>query len=339
MKDPATSTSTSALPSGSAPGPTAVEPVPLGPPPARRRSRRHRQTLLSRLWRPVRYRIEYASLRVCTAIASHVPRRLWLWCGARLGDMLYALRFYRRTVRKNMDYVGLWSPERQQQITRQLYRNMGRYGADFLRGTAKAPPAQFDNEPLLHQQMPPGQAGVVLFAHFGNWEILPALLERVGRSGEIIAKPMRNPLVESWLHSHRVQAGISFIEPALALRRCLHVLREGGLVALAIDQYPGRRGTPAPFLGRVTLTVRTSAALAVHTQCPVTAVYALLGEDGVYRVSAEAVATAAADGAEKAATVDRTLQIHNAVLSAWVQAHPEHWFGWFHRRFKDGIAY
>jgi lauroyl/myristoyl acyltransferase len=26
-------------------------------------------------------------------------------------------------------------------------------------------------------------------------------------------------------------------------------------------------------------------------------------------------------------------------VSRWVEAHPEHWFGWFHRRFKDKVLY
>jgi KDO2-lipid IV(A) lauroyltransferase len=283
--------------------------------------------------------LEYACLRACAALAGWMPRHVWLWCGGRLGDALYLLRFYRRTVRTNMGFVGLWSAARQRQITRQLYRNMGRYAAEFLRPACMPPPARIDGDETWRRQMGSDQGGIVLFAHLGNWEVLPALLQEAGHTVTIIAKPMRNRLVEHWIRQQRRHTGVSFALPRAALRRCLRLLRSGGLVALAIDQYPGRRGTPVEFLGRVTRTVRTSAGLAVHTGCPVTGVYALLGADGVYRVSVQALPPPVSSTAAGADPVTETLRAHNAALSAWVAAHPEHWFGWFHRRFKDCVRY
>ena len=77
-------------------------------PPERRRRRR-----LSRVRRWLQYVPEYLCLRLYAAAAAVAPRRLWLWCGARLGDTLYALGFYRRTVQRNMEFVGLWPADRQ----------------------------------------------------------------------------------------------------------------------------------------------------------------------------------------------------------------------------------
>jgi|GEM_PF-527292 len=296
-----------------------------------------RRTRLSRLWRPVQHAMEYLCLRVCVTLAAWMPRQAWLWCGARLGDLGHALRVYRRVVRKNMECVGLWSPEEQRRITRELYRNTGRYAAEFLRPSATPPPARIQGEETLRQQYCGGRGGIVLFAHMGNWEVLPGLLRRAGHTASVVAKPMANPLVDAWLQRRRELAGVAFALPEAALRHCLRAIRGQSLVSLAIDQYPGRRGTPCPFLGRVTRTVRTSAGLAVHTECPVTGVYALLGPDGVYQVSIEVVPTpAAVPGTDR---VNATLEAHNAVISAWVVAHPEHWFGWFHRRFKDLVEY
>jgi KDO2-lipid IV(A) lauroyltransferase len=269
------------------------------------------------------------------AIAAGTPRGLWLWCGARLGDLLCLLQVYRRTVRRNMEFVGLWSAEEQRRITRQLYRNVGRYAAECLRPTGTPPPALIEGDGALRGP----QGGIVLFAHLGNWEVLPALLRRVGRTVAVIAKPMENPLVERWVQRQRQRDGVSFTAPEAALRHCLRVIRGSGLVALAIDQYPGRRGTLSTFLGKATRTVRTSAGLAVHTGCPVVGVYALLGADGVYRVSVQAVPALAAAVPPGTDPVTETLQAHSAVVSAWVTAHPEHWFGWFHRRFRHAVEY
>ncbi len=302
-----------------------------------RRQRRRRSVAL---WRAFRHSVEYLCLLAAATVAASLPRRVWLWCGARLGDALYVLRCRRRTVLINMDLVGLWPAAQQRRIMRQLYRNTGRYAADFLRPSVP-PPAVLQVsgddkavcEALLHR------GGIVLFAHLGNWEVLPALLRGSGRTITVIAKPMANPLVERWLQRKRQAIGVSFIAPGSALRQCLRVVRDQGLIAMAIDQYPGRRGTPSVFLGHLTRTVRSSAGLTVHTGCPVTGVYALLGDDGAYRVAVEAVPSPGSAAVPGVDSVTEVQQAHNTAVSAWVRAHPEHWFGWFHRRFKDVVTY
>lgn len=288
-------------------------------------------------WGRLRHRLEYACLRGCSALAGRVPRPVWLWCGARLGDLLCLAGFYRRVVRRNMEFAGVGPAETRRRVTRHLYRNIGRYAADFLRPNDMLPPVRVHGKETLRRQAGADQGGIVLFAHLGNWEILPALLQQVGHDVVAIAKPMKNPLVEGWLQHRRRSVGVSCAIPRAALRHCLRVLRGGALVALAIDQYPGRHGTPAPFLGRATRTVRTSAGLAVHTGCPVTGAYAILGADGVYDVWVEPIPPAPAGPGRD--PVNAALQTHSAAISSWVAAYPEHYFGWFHRRFRDSLRY
>jgi KDO2-lipid IV(A) lauroyltransferase len=233
--------------------------------------------------------------------------------------------------------VGLWPADEQCRITRQLYRNMGRYASELLQPPGRVPVAVVRGEESW-QRVGAERGALVIFAHLGNWEILPAILGRTAKCLSVIAKPMRNPLVERWIRRRRQDLGVLMAEPRNALRHCLRALAQQGFIAIAIDQYPGRKGSPSVFLGRQTLTVRTSAGLAAHTGCPVTGIYALLDEQGVYRVSIEPVPTPqpAASGTDR---VSATLAAHNTVISRWVTDHPEHWFGWFHRRFKDAVAY
>jgi KDO2-lipid IV(A) lauroyltransferase len=272
-------------------------------------------------------------------VAGLTPRRLCLWSGARLGDVLFVLGFYRHTVRKNMEFVGLWPADEQDRIARRLYRNMGRYAFELLQPADRVPVAVIEGEAIWQRiGADPAQGALVIFAHLGNWEILPVILSRTTKCLSIIAKPMRNPLVEKWIRRRRQCLGVILEEPRNALRHCLRALKQHASIAIAIDQYPGSKGTPSVFLGQRALTVRTSAGLAARTGCPVTGVYALLDEQGVYRVRIESVPTPQPADAEGDA-VSATLQAHNALISRWVTEHPEHWFGWFHRRFKDSISY
>ncbi|MBN2452145.1 MAG: hypothetical protein JXR77_17295 [Lentisphaeria bacterium] len=328
---------TASRPIGVLPEKGAVSGDRLLPPPQRRSRRAGRSWL--RLWRPCRFLLEFLCLRLAAVLASLLPRRVWLWLGARTGDVLYLLGVYRRTVRRNMDYVALWPPDERRGIVRRLYRNMGRYAAEMLRPPGETPPAVIEGRELLRRPADAGGGRLVLFAHMGNWELLPVILGDVPERLQVVAKPMRNPLVQKWLQGRRRGLGILPAQPRNALRHCLRAIGEHDIVAIAIDQYPGRRGTPSTFLGRQTRTVRTSAGLAARTGCPVVAVYALLEATGSYRVSIESVPGQAALPDRGPEWITAIQQAHNDVVSRWVVDHPEHWFGWFHRRFKDAIVY
>jgi lauroyl/myristoyl acyltransferase len=94
-----------------------------------------------------------------------------------------------------------------------------------------------------------------------------------------------------------------------------------------------------PFLGKETSTVRTVAGLVHKTGCAVMPTYALLRDDGSYDiVIAEAPPPDLSGKTDEQCVAAYQLQ-HNDILSGWIREHPEHWFGWFHKRFRESIRY
>ena len=68
-------------------------------------------------------------------------------------------------------------------------------------------------------------------------------------------------------------------------------------------------------------------------------VHAVLGPDNTYIVHAE-------EGRELGIARERSEEFittyqadHNDVLSRWIRQAPEHWFGWFHKRFGNQVNY
>lgn len=291
------------------------------------------------MWRSLQYYFEYAVLRIVAWTVRLFPRSIRLWLGRRLGMLLYRSGFYRRIVRLNMECVGLWDEKEQQRITRKLYRILGCYAMDFLCPPSQDVPCIIEHEEVLEQQLAAGRGIVVLMAHFGNWEILPRIF--AGHVERITAavKPMRNPQVDRWLVQMRKQNSLFVLPPKMAVYRGLRILKEGGVIAFLIDQYAGSMGTPAPFLGQTTSSVRTVAGLAHRTGCGVIGVYALMQDDGTYRTVLQDVPLPENLPEDRNAAVSLVQAQHNQILSDWIVAHPEHWFGWFHRRFKDVISY
>jgi KDO2-lipid IV(A) lauroyltransferase len=209
----------------------------------------------------------------------------------------------------------------------------------MLRSGKKLPSHTVENLESLHRQLANNKGALAVLAHFGNWELLANYFGSVFPDLNVLARPMHNPLVERWLLAKRKKARVTQIYAAGALRKILTVLKRNGIIAMLIDQYSAEQGEPAPFLGKTANTVRTAAGLVHRTGCGVVLPYALLQKNGSYRVVLDDQPEVSAKPGDEQAFEAALLKAHNDVISRWILSYPDHYFGWFHRRFKDVISY
>lgn len=277
------------------------------------------------------WRVEYAFVRAVEAILGIFPRGLALALGRGLGSLARALGVRRSTVRANLDYLG-FDPEAARRIVPALYRNMGMYFVDVLRTPNHPPPHRIHGKEILEDAGTRG--AVVLLAHFGNFELLASVFGSMVKDVNVIVRPMHNPYVESWLRRRRLATGVETL-PAQenAVRKGFAVLKRKGILAALVDQSPGSSGAPVPFMGKPAATVRAIAGLQERADAVLVSAYAVLGPDRIYDVVLEL---------HPACPREDVLAIqsfHNEVIAAWVRERPEHWFGWFHRRFRPYVDY
>ena len=109
------------------------------------------------------------------------------------------------------------------------------------------------------------------------------------------------------------------------------------MLGALIDQHPGLDGTDAPFLGKPAVTVRAIAGLKERTGIRVGYAYAILREDGVYDLCGDVDRFEPPDDAPD--PVQAIQERHNEIIGEWVSEHPDHWFGWFHRRYRPHLDY
>jgi KDO2-lipid IV(A) lauroyltransferase len=216
---------------------------------------------------------------------------------------------------------------------------MGRYAVDFLR-EGPLPPHRIHNEQVIDQLFGRGKGIIVLLAHYGNWELLASIFGAKIKDLNVIAMPMRNPLVEQWLLRKRTAAAVSTIHTKKALRKIYTVLKRNGMAATLVDQFIKNMGTPAPFLGKEASTVRTVAGLAFKTGAAVMPARAVLAKDGSYDVYfEEAPLPPRLENEDDESYISKIQAQHNDIISQWISDSPEHWFGWFHKRFKMYVSY
>ncbi len=283
--------------------------------------------------------LEYLGLRLLEFAVCALPRSLALAAGSAITGLLYRANVYRGIVERNFDHVGLLDGEERRVAIRKLYANIGRYGVDFLRAGKKPPPHTVENLDEVHRLLAKGKGVIAVLAHFGNWELLATLFGSHFGDLNVLALPMHNPLVEKWLFVKRRKAAVSPLYASGALRKMVTVLKRNGIIAMLIDQYAADQGAPAPFLGKTANTVRTVGGMLCKTDCGIVLPYALLREDSSYAVVIEAAPEIAASRENKEEFISEAIKSHNDVLSRWIRRYPEHYFGWFHKRFKDVISY
>lgn len=292
-----------------------------------------------KIFKYCRHLLEFLLLRLFLFFANLFPRKAWLKLGEKAGILLLKVGFYRSIVVKNLQFVGLWSESEQEVLIHKIYATMGRYAADFLLPMKSLPELQIQGLELLK---PASQPFIFFLGHFGNWELLPAIFPRDKKKLVIIAKPMNNPLVEKWLSKKRQRWNCRILHPRHAVRKALESLERGESVALLSDQYSGKMGRVATFMKKETHCIRTAAGLTQKSGCPALSAVALMQKDGSYQVLIEAP-KAPANKAEKMNDQDSQimacLKTHNDLLSKWILRYPEHWFGWFHRRFRESVNY
>jgi KDO2-lipid IV(A) lauroyltransferase len=283
--------------------------------------------------------LQYWLVRLLQLVARVLPRPLALRAGALFGGLLYHLRLRRRVVRKNLEYVGIWNRQEARRITRRLYRNTGRYLADFLRAKTSNLPHDFRDMPMIHRHLARGKGIICVLAHFGNWEALATIFAPALPTLHVVAKPMHNPYVEHWLQGMRDRTGARTIEKDKALRGTLRALQSNEVIAILIDQNARGQGEMVPFLGKPASTVRTVAGLLHRTDCSLLLAHALLRRDNTYHVVVEEGRELGVDRGDQEAFIAAYQRDHNEVLSRWIRENPDHWFGWFHRRFGREARY
>jgi len=238
-----------------------------------------------------------------------------------------------------MKHAGFWSEKEIKSIVFKLYKNMGRYIIDFLRTNSTAPAYRVHNQHILTEVLSRNKGTIVLLAHIGNWEMLAEVFGKKLPDLNVIAKRMKNQKVDQWLASKRSRTGVITIYSEQALRKMIEVIKRNGIVAILIDQHAGKHGTMVPFLGKPANTVRSVAGIVEKTGCSVLPAYSLMAKDGTYDIIIIETPEPQLEGDTENERVEEYQKLHNEIISKWIVEHPEHYFGWFHKRFRNLIPY
>jgi KDO2-lipid IV(A) lauroyltransferase len=287
----------------------------------------------------------YGLITGVLGLFSRLPTAVAYWCGARLGDLAFLLFATRRRV--TLENLALTFGEAQplavrRAIARATFRNLGKHLVDFSR-LRNLTPENFTQictvEGFEHVRtlLERRRGLLVITAHFGSWEVAPAVAVCLGMPLWVIVRPLDHPVLDRVVEDYRQRCGYRIIPKHHALAQSLGVLRRGEAVAVLMDQNSLQRESVAvEFFGIKTYTSKGPAVLALRAQCPVIGGFLIQEAVGRHRlVFTPEIPVRRTGNVQR--DLEENTQAFNQVIETYIRRYPDHWF-WVHRRWKRWLT-
>ncbi|MDO8434883.1 MAG: lysophospholipid acyltransferase family protein [Candidatus Binatus sp.] len=285
------------------------------------------------------YRLLLGALHAFSLLPDFVLYPLGVGC---------ALLFYRfdgRHVKIGLKNLEIAFPERSEaerrRILRASYMNLGRTAAEYVRMGGffyrrlkdRVGYSRTDIWKALQPKYQ-GIGALILTAHFGNFELLPAGHALHGYQISLVHHTQRFLAGDALMTFIRERIGVKIIRKHKAAREMLRTLKHGDLIGIPFDQNAKRsEAIWVPFFGEMAATPGGFDRLAMMAGCPVVPAFIVRQPDGrshVIEVQEEIEQQRTGDkDADALANTAR----YQLAIEAMVRKYPEQWL-WTHRRYR-----
>jgi len=225
------------------------------------------------------------------------------------------------------------SVDKRQVIGSKTLRNIGRMVIELLspkglKLQALAAPVSGPGWDAMLEARKVNRPVILVSGHFGNYDVIRAgTIARGFRVGGIY-RALNNP----WFNRYYLRNISTIGEPLFergrrGLGQMVRFLREGGTVAMLIDQHI-HKGEPLAFMGQTALTALSAADMALKYNALLVPCYGIRRADGL---TFDAVFE---EPIPHTTAIEMTQALNNSLQSR-VEENIDQWF-WIHRRWKGG---
>jgi KDO2-lipid IV(A) lauroyltransferase len=287
----------------------------------------------------VQYRIEWAFTCLLISVCSTVPLVVLRRFGAGVGWM--AWRIFRIRRRVVLDNISRSFPDADASavdaVAVESYRQFGMAlmeFAAFRRLSRRKLFGMVDIEGLenLDAALAHGAGAILFTGHFGNWELLGAVVAGCGYPLHVTDTNHSNKLAHGIISGLRIRQGMKIIAPSEPLSRINGLLSANQFVAYLADQDARRDGIFVDFFERPASTVRGPALFSVRKGCPVVPTFLIREGHDRHRAVFERPLwpDPRLKGRE---AIHELTQRFTRILETYVRENPGQYF-WMHRRWK-----
>jgi len=221
---------------------------------------------LKKARRAIRAQLLGAAFWMC----GFLPLRLALGMGAWLGRAAFAVAGSER--RKALTHLAIGFPEKTDDeraaIARASFEQLGASALELTQVRKLDLPTyvRWPEEQIAAAQaaLAPGNGGVLVFGHIGNWELIGPRLVASGFRGVAVGRDSGDVFLARRIEAFRKSLGVPIVgrgEGNGSLKEILRALRGGNLVAVLIDQDTRVDSVFVPFFGKLAHTPKAAEDL------------------------------------------------------------------------------
>ncbi len=291
----------------------------------------------------LRYRLEYAALRLVVALVRAAP----IDVGANVSAKIWRLVApFDRRHRRALDNLAIAfpdkSPQEREAIALAMWENLGRVMAETMqidRIIADPERIVIASQKVFGRYQNKMGSAVGVTLHMGNWELAAWPMTVAGNNPAAVYRTVKNPYVDRYLRETRRQLypggllgkGRNREEGQTTARLIMDFVRQGGRLGLACDLHD-RTGLEVPFFGRPARSVTIPAIIARRVGARIWMARCLrVGEQSRFRIELKELRVPrSANQAEDVRWITTEMQKQ---FEAWVREAPEQWM-WSNRRWS-----
>ena len=288
----------------------------------------------------MRNRLEYIAFICIASIVRCLPRTVALNLGKRLGHLARYLQGRRVSIaRENLQkaFPEMLATEISETINA-MFEHLGISFIDMLRIDLYRGQQDLDryfvinNKEHLDEALSLKRGCIVLSGHIGFWEAGAFLMPLLGYTAGVVAKPMRNPLVDAFFSRLRRTNGNYIINSRKGARGILKSLKENHVVGILLDQHLAGQGSiAAPFFGRPAHTTTIITQMATRYQIPIITAFSYRQPDNSYLCQISKMFLLEGNLGDEDVLANTTRL--NQRLEAGIRQDISQWF-WLHRRWR-----
>lgn len=252
---------------------------------------------MKRIWKRVRYRIEWLALVVALKLIPLLSRNACYELGGAIGSLAATFDAHGRAValaNLKAAFGDKFSAAERERIARESYQHFARTMLDLFwspRLTSEnfRDYIEFANLEEIRAEAVPGRPVIVAGFHYSNWEWLSLGFGWLGLSAAIATEEFKNPLFGEFFAKLREQSGQVTVPRRGAIVKLYKTLRRNGRVALLVDTTlpPHHPTVVIECFGLKTIVTVAHAWLEERTHACLIPLYCELLPGGRYRIVAK----------------------------------------------------
>jgi len=234
----------------------------------------------------------------------------------------------------------LTSPEIES-ITRRVFQNIGRTFIEVSRFNESEPErlkniVVGDGRELFEAARQAGSGGILLTAHFGNWEILGAWVAAMGYKTHILVTIHSNRKFNELLNNCRSRMGVNVVSVGESIKHIFRALQNNEFIGIAGDQHSPAGDLIIDFFGRPVAAAKGPAVFSLRTGAPLLPFllvrerydrYRLIHDDPIYP----------SDYSDDDEGIRNMVSRYHLFYEKAIREYPDQWL-WTHRRWKLEIS-